>query len=432
MIGTSQYCWFVPPKEHFPVMDMVKNNRIDEVVELIQQIPSLARYVWTNKRTTLLHKAAQKGQLRLVRTLTQVPNADVNVKDALGQDALFHACMNQKSEVVEYLVNETHANAKTRCIEWTALGIASAHGNDLICKMLIEKGANLFETMIGDININDADDNGTEKSALWWYRQFCRVGEEENRDGSEQLVLLYMGMEEFIHDGEKDEIRNELMTSHDAELTRCMQQKEKQMRPLSALLFSDTCSDVDIEVANQGVIPAHKCILASRSDIFATMFRSTTWLENNSSERKSRLNLATFSVDSVRTFLRYMYVSVVVDDELLVDLHGVLELASQYLMDDLKMECDRCIMNSIDTIQQQQQLDPEVLVNLLVATEHYNLPCFDHCKRIVMFRTDVLASKSLYDLREKHPELWTRLELTKRMRFSIPDSRPHSPITHPC
>ena len=402
----------IPPIEHFHVMEMVKDNEIDLVIDLVQQNTNLAKYVWTNKQTTLLHVAARMGQISLVRTITQIPNVNVHVKDALGQDALFHACKHKQREIVSYLLEHTDADATTRCIEWTALGIASAHGCKDICRMLMEHGAKLFATMIGDRDIN-CDTPYQEKSALWWYRQYCAV--DTDRDGVDELVEIYMGIEELNDVYENDAEKQKLVTKHDAEIARITRQSEKDKSPLCALLFSDTCSDVEIETASGLKIPAHKCILAAKSDIFRTMFCSTSWLENcRSSDGKGRLSLATFSESAVRTMLSFMYVSVVHVDELVLDMEGVLELASQYMLNDLKAICDQQMHNYCE----RNDSSPDVLVHIFSMADHYNLIGFDQYKVWILTRPDVLASKSLSDLRDRRPELWAQLGLTKRMRYS--------------
>ena len=112
--------------------------------------------------------------------------------------------------------------------------------------------------------------------------------------------------------------------------------------------------------------------------------------------------------------MSFMYVSVVHVDELVLDMEGVLELASQYMLNDLKAICDQQMHNYCE----RNDSSPDVLVHIFSMADHYNLIGFDQYKVWILTRPDVLASKSLSDLRDRRPELWAQLGLTKRMRYS--------------
>lgn len=107
---------------------------------------------------------------------------------------------------------------------------------------------------------------------------------------------------------------------------------EKQSLTYSKLYQDTTFSDVCFLVEGKE-LRAHKCILASESDYFKTLF--TTSIKGD--EKDGKIEIKSMSYDLFSSVLRFIYLkNIIFTYENFIDLVNISEM---YLMEDLKQKC---------------------------------------------------------------------------------------------
>jgi len=137
-----------------------------------------------------------------------------------------------------------------------------------------------------------------------------------------------------------------------------------------SLLDSGSFSDVVLRV-NKEEIQAHKCILASRSAKFETMF--------NAEMCESKCNIVNIDCPYPELFklmLHWMYCGEIGFPEDVFELFDLMLLADEYLISDLKEKCEEDILSKLD--------ETNVLKVILLAEKHpwVNEVIVDKCKTI--------------------------------------------------
>ncbi|KRY82064.1 Protein maternal effect lethal 26 [Trichinella pseudospiralis] len=106
-----------------------------------------------------------------------------------------------------------------------------------------------------------------------------------------------------------------------------------------AMLKSHTFSDFEIEVGGR-IIPAHRCILAARSTVFAAMLTHQTH-----ETQMGRLVIPDFDFEVISELVRFIYTG---RCRRLKELsHDLLVVADKYRVLDLKIRCERVLANSL-------------------------------------------------------------------------------------
>ena len=93
----------------------------------------------------LIHWAADRGCLEIVRILAGNPGLDVNLQDDDGQTALHYACSNGHRDVTEFLLTLDGIDVTLRDSDGIAaqgnsrqlsfgFGVQSCHRSDIACK----------------------------------------------------------------------------------------------------------------------------------------------------------------------------------------------------------------------------------------------------------------------------------------------------------
>ncbi|KRZ90582.1 Protein maternal effect lethal 26 [Trichinella sp. T8] len=106
-----------------------------------------------------------------------------------------------------------------------------------------------------------------------------------------------------------------------------------------AMLKSHTFSDFEIEVGGR-IIPAHRCMLAARSTVFAAMLTHQTH-----ETQMGRLVIPDFDFEVISELVRFIYTG---RCRRLKELsHDLLVVADKYRVLDLKIRCERVLANSL-------------------------------------------------------------------------------------
>lgn len=115
--------------------------------------------------------------------------------------------------------------------------------------------------------------------------------------------------------------------------------KDQVIKSLSNLYSSGAFSDITFLVEGQE-LKAHKNILASRNEVFQSMFLS------DMSESKKNVIELDDDIDTFKTFLKYLYTGTVEDDHLTLELFI---LADKYLDQALKDLCENSFCEIINS-----------------------------------------------------------------------------------
>ena len=93
-------------------------------------------------RRTLLHKAAEKGDLETATRLVWCEGADATLRDNEGRTPLHMAAQNGHDEVCATLLAAQGVDVHAKdIVEWTPLHNATLNGKSEVVRFLLEKGA---------------------------------------------------------------------------------------------------------------------------------------------------------------------------------------------------------------------------------------------------------------------------------------------------
>lgn len=113
-------------------------------------------------------------------------------------------------------------------------------------------------------------------------------------------------------------------------------------RICTALLSADFVDAVF--VAGSKEVPVHKAVLATASEVFANMLKSSM-----REGRDARLDIGDVAGDVVDVFVQYIYTRGVPDMSDISDLSVLFELASRYLMEPLALEVGERMVATADS-----------------------------------------------------------------------------------
>lgn len=142
-------------------------------------------------------------------------------------------------------------------------------------------------------------------------------------------------------------------------------------------------SDIILKV-NDKAIPAHKCLLASRSGKFKMMFES-----NMSEEEQSIINIETTKPHLMVTLIDWIYSSDIDFPDDTNDIFELILMADEYLLDDLRRKCEEALIC---------RLDQDNALEILVAASKYSTITSDnlieYCITTLVEDFDVILKKN--------------------------------------
>ena len=114
---------------------------------------------------TILHSAAQRGHMEMVKFLVKEASTDVESKDLDGLTPLSHAALNGHLETVKFLVEEAGADVESKDL-WgcTALSWAASNGCVHVVKFLVKQAG-------ADVEPKDL----SQRTALSWAADYGRL-----------------------------------------------------------------------------------------------------------------------------------------------------------------------------------------------------------------------------------------------------------------
>ncbi|CDW53510.1 Protein maternal effect lethal 26, partial [Trichuris trichiura] len=163
---------------------------------------------------------------------------------------------------------------------------------------------------------------------------------------------------------------------------------------MKALLENGAYADFSISVGGI-TIPAHRCILAARSNVFAAMLLHAT-----EESRTCTLEITDFEPDVIQELVRFIYSGHCNRiDELGADL---LTAADKYNLEDLKFHCEKALVRAINVRNVCELL---VLADSHMAGSLYR-GCMDYMRKNVNDVTDTAGWETII---RDYPELVTEL-----------------------
>lgn len=151
-------------------------------------------------------------------------------------------------------------------------------------------------------------------------------------------------------------------------------------------------------------LPAHKCILACRSEVFAAMLNEH-FKEGNDSNRILRVEQSC-PVPSFSAFLHCMYGAPVVDIVDAGNIMDVLQLSEQYQVLDIKFALEKSLC---------MQLNIDNAVDLLQYAEEMHCPyllrrCISFLQAAVATNADPLLCQAVNDLKLNNRTCWDMIQ----------------------
>ena len=181
-------------------------------------------------------------------------------------------------------------------------------------------------------------------------------------------------------------------SSSDAISCRCALSSD-----LEELFKSMQFSDIIFKVRGRE-FPAHKSILATRSEVFAAMFQHPT-KENLTNQIK----IEDVEPDVFRELLRFIYTGRVQVDKLETMAVSLFKAADKYLLDQLKMACENYFL---------RHMSPENCVFRLLNGDLQNptKPLKEAAKFFRLLPSQVMATESWAKMEEENPRLLGQIQ----------------------
>jgi speckle-type POZ protein len=139
------------------------------------------------------------------------------------------------------------------------------------------------------------------------------------------------------------------------------------------------------------VFPAHKLILATRSEVFAAMFQHQT-----KEQSSNQITIEDVEPEVFQELLRFIYTGRVSLDKMETMAAGLLFAADKYLLDRLKKECENYLLH---------HMSPDNCVVLLLHGNRLNLA--EHLKEaakfFLRFPLKVMATEGWKKTKQENP-----------------------------
>jgi speckle-type POZ protein len=151
-------------------------------------------------------------------------------------------------------------------------------------------------------------------------------------------------------------------------------------------------SDVILNIRGRE-FPAHKNILAARSEVFAAMLQHPM-----KEQSTNQIEIEDIEPDVLQELLRFIYTGRVQVDKLETMATGLFIAADKYLLDELKMKCENYLRN---------HMSPDVCVFLLLHGDLLNPaePLKEAAKFLRHFPNHVMATDGWKKMKQENPVL---------------------------
>ena len=150
------------------VLPSITMRQIDEVQRLLaKSIGMVKSFMYGSHKRTLLHKAAETGDLTICKLLIN-KGANVNKEDTRKKTPLWCAAEKGHKDVCNVLIQKGAFVDKTDTTWKTPLWIAASKRHQDVCEILIANGASVKRFDAFNIKIMDLVDDDMGKQFLKW------------------------------------------------------------------------------------------------------------------------------------------------------------------------------------------------------------------------------------------------------------------------
>jgi speckle-type POZ protein len=166
---------------------------------------------------------------------------------------------------------------------------------------------------------------------------------------------------------------------------------------LDGLFNSMQFSDVILNISGRE-FPAHKNILAARSEVFAAMFQNPT-----KEKLTNQIEIEDIEPEVFQELLRFIYTGRVQFDKLELIAAGLFIAADKYLLDELKMKCENYMLH---------HMSPNNCVVLLLHGDLLNPaePLKEAAKFFRRFPSQVTATERWKKMKHENPVLLCEIQ----------------------
>ena len=167
-------------------------------------------------------------------------------------------------------------------------------------------------------------------------------------------------------------------------------------------LFDDMkFSDVIFDIRGRE-FPAHKIILAARSEVFAAMFQHPT-TENLT----NKIKIEDIEPDVFHELLRFIYTGRINSTTMETMAAGLLIAADKYFLIELKNECEKYLV-----LQMSPENCVELIlhINLLNPAEHLKKVLKEAAKYFRRLQSEVMATAKWEKMEEENPRLLLKIQ----------------------
>ena len=177
--------------------------------------------------------------------------------------------------------------------------------------------------------------------------------------------------------------------------------KKASAEKLQGLFDDMKFSDVIFNIRGRE-FPAHKIILAARSEVFAAMFQHPT-TENLT----NKIKIEDIEPDVFHELLRFIYTGRINSTTMETMAAGLLIAADKYFLIDLKNECENYLV---------RQMSPEncveliLHVDLLNPAEHLKKVLKEAAKYFRRLQSEVMATAKWETMEEENPRLLLKIQ----------------------
>lgn len=167
-----------------------------------------------------------------------------------------------------------------------------------------------------------------------------------------------------MHREMQERAKQQLEYRRRLELQKCKRNKDFRKK-FESLLFNSEASDVNITCNDGSVLPAHKFILCSRSEVFAAMFRNglKETITNN-------INILDFDVDTVKGLLSFLYTNKLKNTITFDEGMELIRMASQYDINGVLKDVEESLVKQLNA---KLVVDLPSTVTLLKDADTYGL-----------------------------------------------------------